>query len=137
MRENYQLVLGREEEQVLRREIWAVTLSSWIFMVMMYLVFQLAAPFLATVRHSNLVEMEFAFYVSLIAAFAVFKRILSLVFWCCAPAQSSSKNRCSIRPRALLRRLCRDILFTLLSFLIMSGAVGTCVIIQYMFDPRI
>ena len=137
MRENYQLVLGREEEQVLRREIWAVTLSSWIFMVMAYLTLLQVGPNVVTSAHSDVTfRLLFAIYVSVIAAFTVFKRILSLVFWCCAPAQSSSKNRCSIRPRALLRRLCHDILFTLLSFLMIAGAVFICGFIQQTFNPR-
>ena len=137
MRENYQLVLGREEEHVLRREIWAVTLSSWIFMVMAYLTLLHVGPNLVTSAHSDVTfRLLFAIYVSVIAAFTVFKRILSLVFWCCAPAQSSSKNRCSIRPRALLRRLCHDILFTLLSCLTITVAVTSCIFLGAYFDPR-
>ena len=141
MRENYQLVLGREEEDVLRREIWAVTLGAWIFMLMMYPLFQVATPYIFT---TSAFDSSGAYgiavtcgYIFFVAGFTVFKHILSLVLWCCAPAQSGSKNRCSIRPRALLRRLCHDIWYTLLSFLIISGAVGMCRVIQRSFDPRI
>merc|ERR1712032_1624041 len=110
---------------------------------MMYPIFQLAAPYLFTAPNvlSNatavkmfIVGIWIGFF--LIAGFTVFKRILSLVFWCCAPAQSGSKNRCSIRPRALLRRLCHDILFSLLSFLMVFGAVITFAGTQLTFDSR-
>ena len=137
MRENYQLVLGREEEQVLRREIWAVTLSAWIFMVMAYLLLQPAALYLTTVPSSSANKLvENSAVILFIAGFTVFKHILSLVFWCCAPAQSGSTNRCSVRPRALLRRLCHNILFSLLSLLMIVGAVFFCVSTQLTFDPR-
>ena len=137
MRENYQLVLGREEEQVLRREIWAVTLSAWIFMVMAYLLLQPAALYLTTVPSSSANKLvENSAVILFIAGFTVFKHILSLVFWCCAPAQSGSTNRCSVRPRALLRRLCHDILFSLLSLLMVYGAVATFAITQLFFDSR-
>ena len=137
MRETYQLVLGQEEENVLRREIWAVTLSSWIFMVMAYLLLQPAALYLTTVPSSSANKLvENSAVILFIAGFTVFKHILSLVFWCCAPAQSGSTNRCSVRPRALLRRLCHDILFTLLSCLTITVAVTSCVLLGAYFDPR-
>ena len=132
MKENYQLVLGSEEEHALRREIWAVTLSSWIFMVSLYVMFQpwsllFTAP-LSVVSSKALFETG----MFLIAGFTIVKRIMSSVFWCCAPTQST--NRCSIRPRALLHRLCHDVLFTFLSFLTILGAVVICAFIEVTFD---
>ena len=128
-------MLGREEEHVLRREIRAVTLSSWIFMVMIYLVLQEGSLFITAAQSDIAFEYSITIKIFPIVGFTVFKRILSLLFWCCDPAQSGSTNRCSIRPRALLRRLCHDILFTLLSFMILAAFIY-CEIIQNSFNPR-
>merc|ERR1712032_1054897 len=69
MRDNYRLVLGREEEHVLRREIRAVTLSSWIYMVMMYLVLQQGSLYV-TAAHSEIpVEFQIVIEIFPIAGF--------------------------------------------------------------------
>ena len=136
MRENYQLVLGREEEQVLRREIWAVTLSAWIFMVMAYLLLQPAALYLTTVPSSSANKLvENSAVILFIAGFTVFKRILSLVFWCCAPTESGSRFR-SNRQTVLLRRMCHDILWTLLSVVLTYGTMQCLHFVQIGFMMR-
>merc|ERR1719201_3083160 len=122
MRDNYQLVLGRREEHVLRREIWAVSLSAWIFMVVTYLAFPHLILHRKVAAHSEVRwELEFLLWIGLVAGFTVFKHILSTVFWCCTPAQSSSTKRC--RPRNLLCRLFFDILWSILSLSMIVGLV--------------
>ena len=130
MSKNYQLVLGQKEENVLRREIREVTFSAWIFMISQYLLLSSTAMYDLTASsradESSLSAFStIAFYVVFIAGFAVFKPIMSLVFWCCARAKPGS-TKCSLRPRALLQRFCHDILWALLSYATITVVVWIC-----------
>ena len=141
MNKNYQLVLGRKEEKVLRREIRAVTCSAWIFMITQYLILSSTAMHQITRStqsdESSLSALSsISFYFLGIAGFAVFKPIMSSVFWCCAQAKPGS-TRCSLKPRALLQRLYHDIWVTLGSYVTITGVVLICSVLAVEFNPRV
>ena len=139
MNKNYQLVLGQKEENVLRREIRTVTFSAWIFMITQYLILSSTAMHQITRStqsdESSLSALSsISFYFLGIAGFAVFKPIMSLVFWCCARAKPGSA-KCSLRPRALLQRLCHDILWALFSYVTITVVVWICSVLAIETDP--
>ena len=130
MRQDYHLVLGREEEHVLRREIWAVTLAAWIYMVVLYLALPRVFAWGQGFVENSLV------FILCYAGYGFLKTILSALFSCFSPDKSGSSH-CSVRPRALLRKICHDVLWYLFSLLMISAVVLFCCGIQFYSDPHV
>ena len=131
MREAYSLVLGRDEEHALRREIWAVWLAAWIFMVLVYFAFPIYLARTSWIMANAEGYAMVYFYVS---GFTFFKAILNTMFWWFSPDMSKSGSR---RCSALLQRICHEILWSLLSFVMYSGGITLLFVIQSVFDPSL
>ena len=133
MRQDYHLVLGREEEHVLRREIWAVTLTAWIFMVVLYLILII---YISEVMYFGLQGGDFQQIFVLMLGYGLLKVILITVFSVFSSDKSGSCH-CSVRPRANLRRMCRDCLCCLCSTVMMTLVAFACTVIQFSTNPKV
>ena len=141
MREDYQLVLGREEEHILRRKIWAVTLTAWISMVALYLAlplwtdYYMTSPFGSKFGSKLMIDQYFS--VTVMYAFPFLKSIQSTLFWCFSRDKSGSR-RCCVQPRALLRQICHDVLWFLFSLLMILLITSSCMALRLQYDdPQI
>ena len=134
MREDYRLVLGREEEQMLRRKIWAVTLTAWISMVALYLALPLWTEYYLTSNYffKAMVDQLFVCPTGMIV-FPFLKAIQSTVLRCFSRDKSGSR-RCCVQPRALLRQICHDILRFLFSVLMICLICFPCIVLRMQSD---
>ena len=134
MREQYELVLGRKEEKILRREIWAATLGAWIYMVTQYVGFP---PFRELAVTSRAMGETYVILSSVlqVVGFPLIKGILSTMFLYFSPDMSKSESRgCSVCARSLVRKTCYDILWITLSFVLVSTLVSLWSMPQYVLS---
>ena len=133
MREQYDLVLGRKEENVLRREILAATLGAWTAMVAGYVGTSITAELYLTSPTSAQSNLWWVFgtLLFLLVGFSIVKVSLSTIFWYFSSDMSKSKSRrCSVCARSLLRKMCHNILSVTLSFVLVYSFFTVSVISQ-------
>ena len=134
MKERYDLVLGRKEEDILRREIWAATLGAWTCMLTSYVVTPTVTELLL-VTPGKIGPIMIVSYVLNMCGFQIIKAILSTMFWYFSPDMSKSESRgCSVCARSLVRKTCYDILWITLSFVLVSTLVSLWSMPQYVLS---
>ena len=132
MREQYDLVLGRKEETVLRREILATTLAAWTVMVTGYVGMSIIMELVVTSPTSGQSFSSFVVLgLFLFMGFQIIKASLTTIFWYFSSDMSKSESRrCSVCARPLLGKMCHDILSVTLSFLLIYSLFLMCMMSQ-------